>query len=152
MTLSDTEFREPSRVPGFFDVTFPDGSDPSEHGLKDVYAVAFDLAADQPNNRIKTADGNVHHLGALQTTPDGEGIARWFTDFKRHDMGPELSDPDDPLGIAASEFLTRSLAGVAVTGPWLHDGRATTLKEAINFHGGDAAEGAARFRAMDDKQ
>lgn len=151
MTLFDTEFREPSQVPGFFDLTFPDGSHPSAHGLTDVHAVSFNLAADQPNNRIEMDNGAVHLLGALDSAPDGKGIARWFTDFKRHDMGPELSDPDDPIGIGASMFLTRSLAGVGVTGPWLHDGRATTLKEAINFHGGDAADSAARFKTMDAK-
>jgi CxxC motif-containing protein (DUF1111 family) len=32
-------------------------------------------------------------------------------------------------------FLTRPLWGVADTGPWLHDGRATTLTEAILLHG-----------------
>ena len=35
-------------------------------------------------------------------------------------------------------WLTRSLAGVGSTGPWLHDGRATTLHEAIIAHGGEA--------------
>lgn len=149
MALSNTEFREPSQVPGYFDVTFPDGSDPSTHGLVASHAVSFDLAADQPNNRIETDDGKIHLLGALETGADGQAVARWFTDFKRHDMGPELSDPDDPLGIGASTFLTRSLAGVGVTGPWLHDGRATTLEEAIAYHGGDAADSAARFQAMD---
>ena len=78
-------------------------------------------------------------------------MARWFTDFKRHDMGKSLSDPDDPLGLGASMFLTRSLAGVGVTGPWLHDGRATSLTEAITLHGGDAADSAARFEALDSK-
>lgn len=151
MILSDTEFREPSRVVGFFDTTFPDGSIPAIHGLADATAIAFDLAADQPNNQIETDTGETHLLGALKTTPGGEGIARWFTDFKRHDMGPELADPDDPLSLGASMFLTRSLAGVGMTGPWLHDGRATTLEEAIMLHGGDAAESVARFKEMDKK-
>ena len=152
MALSDTMFQEPSQVPGFFDVTFPDGSNPSDHGLTDVHAISFDLAADQPNNQIETGNGNLYLLGALQSGTEGAGIARWYTDFKRHDMGPELSDPDDPLGIGASMFLTRSLAGVGVTGPWLHDGRATTLEEAISYHGGDAAGSAARFQAMEPQK
>ncbi|MCI0526479.1 MAG: hypothetical protein L0Y56_03370, partial [Nitrospira sp.] len=34
------------------------------------------------------------------------------------------------------------------TGPWLHDGRATTLKEAILFHGGEALEARDKFAAL----
>ena len=75
-------------------------------------------------------------------------LARWFTDFKRHDMGAAMSDPDDPLGLGASKFLTRSLAGVGVTGPWLHDGRATTLEDAITMHGGEAADSSGRFNLL----
>lgn len=149
MALTDTLFKEPSQVPGFFDIAFPDGSNPSKHGLSETHAISFDLAADQPNNRIETGSGELHLLGALASDSDGQGIARWFTDFKRHEMGAALSDPDDPLGLGASMFLTRSLAGVGVTGPWLHDGRATSLEEAIEFHGGEAADSADRFAAMD---
>lgn len=34
------------------------------------------------------------------------------------------------------------------TGPWLHDGRATTLKDAILFHGGEAQASRDRFAAL----
>ena len=47
--------------------------------------------------------------------------------------------------IRKDEFLTPELWEVGSTGPWLHDGRATTLKEAIEFHGGEAAEHAKAF-------
>ncbi|MEL6520029.1 MAG: di-heme oxidoredictase family protein [Pseudomonadota bacterium] len=151
MPISDTVFREPSRVAGFYDVAFPDGSDPTAMGLTDELAISFDLAGDQPNNQIIAADGTEHHLGALETGADGGAVARWYTDFKRHDMGLALADPDDPLGLGASMFLTRSLAGVAMTGPWLHDGRATTLAEAISMHGGDAAESADKFTELDEE-
>ncbi len=150
MVLEDTVFREPSAVSGFFDATFPSGDVPADLGLLHELAVAFDLGADQPNNLIETASGEIHHLGALARDADGGAVAQWFTDFKRHDMGPGLADPDDPLGLGASMFLTRSLAGVGATGPWLHDGRATTLAEAIEAHGGDAAQSAANFSMLDD--
>ena len=45
-------------------------------------------------------------------------------------------------------FLTRSLAGVGSTGPWLHDGRATTLNEAILTHGGDATQSRDAYAAL----
>lgn len=66
-------------------------------------------------------------------------------------MGKFLSDPLPPLPAQGTdvaniinvpqEFLTRPLWGVADTGPWLHDGRATSLRQAILFHG-DSATGS----------
>ncbi len=152
MEITDTAFREPSKTPGFFDETFPDGSAPGDHGLVAASAVAFDLTGDQPNNMIDLASGGTHHLGAVARTDDGRAVARWFTDFKRHDMGAALSDPDDPLGLGASMFLTRSLAGVGSTGPWLHDGRATTLVEAIVAHGGAAKGASEQFQTLSKDQ
>lgn len=137
MAFDNPQFSEPSNVPGFYDVLFPDGSDPATHGLTQDTAITFDLASDQPNNRIETAEGT-YHLGALDFNANGQAIANWYTDFRRHDLGDALADPANPLGIGAGMFLTRSLAGVGETGPWLHDGRATTLQEAIIAHAGDA--------------
>lgn len=151
MKLDEPIFHEPSRVAGFFDMKFPDGSDPETHGLSYEKSVSFDLSKDQPNNRITLASGQEHHLGALETI-EGDVVARWYTDFKRHDMGAELSDPNDPLGLGASKFLTRSLAGVGVTGPWLHDGRATTLDDAIRMHGGAASNSAKRYAGLSEDE
>lgn len=68
-----------------------------------------------------------------------------FSDLKRHNMGSCLADPLSPLPAQGTdsvdivndprEYLTRPLWGVADTGPWLHDGRAMTLMEAILLHG-----------------
>jgi hypothetical protein len=148
MELDDPVFSEPSTVPGFYDVAFPDGSDPADHGLSMQTALTIDLSADQPNNQIALDDGTTYLLGALEKNAAGTAVARWYTDLKRHDMGAALSDPDDPLGIGAATFLTRSLAGVGATGPWLHDGRATTLEEAILAHGGDAQTSVNAFAAL----
>ncbi len=115
-------------------------------------AVSFDMRFDQPNNRVALDAGVAHHLGALEVDADGVAVARWYTDLKRHDMGERLSDPSDPLGIGAAMFLTRSLAGVGSTGPWLHDGRATTLDEAILAHGGEGAESRDAYGALSDDE
>ncbi|MEM7446597.1 MAG: di-heme oxidoredictase family protein, partial [Pseudomonadota bacterium] len=112
--------------------------------------VWFDLTADQPNNRIELADGSTVHLGAFERTEDGGALIRWYTDFRRHEMGPALADPVDAFGIGASVWPTRSLAGVGSTGPWLHNGHATTLHEAIIAHGGDAADSRDAYRALDE--
>lgn len=151
MELQNAVFSEPSATPGFYDVVFPDGSAPSDRNLSQETAVHFDVTKDQPNNQITLKDGTPYHLGALQVNANGAAVAHWFTDFKRHDMGNALADPDDPLGLGAGMFLTRSLAGVGSTGPWLHDGRATTLTEAIEAHGGEARDATDHFRALDAK-
>src|SRR5262249_53457235 len=47
-----------------------------------------------------------------------------------------------------SEWRTPPLWGVASSGPYLHDGRAATLLEAIALHGGEAAGSLQRFRSL----
>ena len=47
-------------------------------------------------------------------------------------------------------FGTKELWGVACTGPWLHDGRATTLREAIMLHGGEAEASRNAFAKLDE--
>ena len=148
MRLDTPVFSEPSTTPGYYDTVFPSGADPREENLVSEAAIWIDLTADQPNNRIKQADGEVVQLGALRKTADGGGLTNWFTDLKRHDMGPFLADPDSPLGIGAEMWLTRSLAGVGSTGPWLHDGRATTLDDAIRMHAGEAAASRDAYLAL----
>ena len=154
MELKNTVFAEPSSTPGYFDQTFPSGEKPATRDLSAQTAIRFDLAADQPNNQIELPDGNKVHLGALRKIggQDGEVVARWYSDFKRHDMGKELADPSDPLKIGASMWLTRSLAGVGSTGPWLHDGRATTLDEAIMAHGGEAFASKSTYSKLPDAE
>lgn len=148
MRLNDPVFREPSATEGFYDVAFPSGAKPTEFALNRELGIALDLRVSQPNNRIALADGEIHHLGGFPPTANGGALVSWYTDFKRHDMGPELADPAASDGIAAELWLMRSLAGVGSTGPWLHDGRATTLDEAIRMHGGEGSESRARFAAL----
>ena len=50
-----------------------------------------------------------------------------------------------------STFGTKELWGVACTGPWLHDGRATTLSDAILLHGGEAADSRDQFKGLPAK-
>jgi hypothetical protein len=81
--------------------------------------------------------------------PRGGSQVALFSDLKRHDMGPELSDPyPDPDGIPQSVFLTRPLWGLAESAPYLHDGRAATIPEAILAHGGEAKAARDAFAAL----
>jgi CxxC motif-containing protein (DUF1111 family) len=60
-------------------------------------------------------------------------------------MGPGLAENVDAAGTGASVFLTENLWGVGSTPPYLHDGRATSLSEAIREHGGEAQASRDRF-------
>jgi hypothetical protein len=83
------------------------------------------------------------------TSPPSSGgfYVPFFSDLRTHDMGKFLADlvaqGADVAGVCIPPrlFLTRPLWGVADTGPWLHDGRATSLLDAILMHG-DTASGS----------
>lgn len=72
----------------------------------------------------------------FETRPSGGIEVQLFSDLKRHDMGPDLAENFGSH--LDSEFITARLWGVADTAPYLHDGRATTLTDAILAHGGEA--------------
>jgi len=67
-----------------------------------------------------------------------------FTDLLLHDMGPDLADIC--LGQAQpSEFRTEPLMGLRFVTAFLHDGRASTVEEAIALHGGEGLRSRNRF-------
>ncbi|SLN54167.1 hypothetical protein TRL7639_02833 [Falsiruegeria litorea R37] len=150
LPIENARFSEPSAVPGFAEDTLPDGSDAMAQGLYAQAPVWFDLTGDQPNNRIEQADGSILQLGSFPKRGDNGAELTWYSDFRRHDMGPGLADPVDAFGFGASVWPTRSLAGVGSTGPWLHNGHATTLRDAILAHGGEAMASKQAFLAMEE--
>jgi len=80
-----------------------------------------------------------------------------FTDFRRHDMGEGLAEPEPELlpdgsdAVAGNYWLTRSLWGLADTAPYLHDGRAPTVHDAIYWHGGEAEESRLAYINLDER-
>lgn len=76
-------------------------------------------------------------------------VVELFSDLRRHDMGAGLAEDfhraDDQQN---SEFITAKLWGVGDTAPYLHDGRALTLAEAIRWHGGEAQAARDGFLAL----
>jgi hypothetical protein len=149
LRLDDPIFREPSAHPAYRDAIFPSGDDPLDFGLAQATAVRFDLTRDQPDNQILDSRGRlVYHLGALAKDSQGKAQVELYGDLKRHDVGPGLAESIDEKGTGASVFLTENLWGVGSTAPYLHDGRATTLAEAIAAHGGEAASSRARFEGL----
>jgi hypothetical protein len=105
----------------------------------------YDPAQGNPFNRLfatATAKfGNVvdnPNLPSLKRPLLGEFFVRSiFTDFKRHDLGPNFHEINYD-GTIQREFLTPALWGVGTTAPYGHDGRSPTLMDVILRHGGEA--------------
>lgn len=74
------------------------------------------------------------------SSPHGEKPLRvqLYSDLRRHNMGEALSEAHGYLGIPRHQWLTPPLWGIAVTAPYLHDGRAGTIDSAIIAHDGEA--------------
>ena len=100
-------------------------------------------------------------------TPDLAEAQGIYSDLLLHQMGeglggggsygeepPDSSEQPDSDGgsTSPSEWRTPPLWGVADSAPYLHDGRAATLAEAIKLHAGQAAPSANRFTGLSDVQ
>ena len=148
MKVSTPIFTEPSLQDGFREDVLPSGQNAIDAGLSRDTAIWFDLTKDSPNNHVESKSGETLNLGVFPSAEDGSALIAWYSDFKRHDMGENLRDPVDAHGFGASVWPTASLAGVGSTGPWLHDGNATTLNDAILAHGGEAEESRLAYEAL----
>jgi hypothetical protein len=152
LELEGKTFAEPSPNPAFrFDL----GVDPGvAQQLDPANPLTFDITRDQPDNMIRIGNRLIRRLGSLETNAAGRAVVRSFGDLKRHDMGPGLAEsianpvPGTSFVVPTSVFLTTELWGLGSTAPYLHDGRATTIEEAIIEHGGEAAVSKDRFRAL----
>jgi hypothetical protein len=71
-------------------------------------------------------------------------VRNLFTDFRRHDLGPNFHERDYN-GTIRKEMMTTPLWGVANTGPYGHDGRSMNLRDVILRHGGEAQSSRDRF-------
>lgn len=79
---------------------------------------------------------------------DGRIALSLYSDLKRHDMGESLAEPRADRGVDRALFLTRPLWGLSSSGPFLHDGRAPTVHEAILLHDGEAREARDAYLAL----
>jgi CxxC motif-containing protein (DUF1111 family) len=94
------------------------------------------------------------HVPSLDST---QGPVTAYTDLLLHNMGPELAgqvsfgtpqpSANDPMTTEA-EWRTAPLWGISHAAPYLHDGRAHTLAEAITMHGGEAETSRAAYAAL----
>jgi hypothetical protein len=149
LTIDEPTFSEPSQNAAYRDGSaFPAGQSPAQRGVDPRFAVTFNLTRDQPDNQIPRPDGSVFRLGSLKKDNSGRAVVELFSDLRRHEMGPRLAEPVNeiagtdvtPIPLdprnrhTPGTFLTEALWGVGSTAPYLHDGRATTLAEAILEH------------------
>jgi len=99
------------------------------------------------------------------------GVNGLYSDLLLHDLGDRVFDfggyggSANPAGVkdlaertaparssgeaGPTEWRTPPLWGVADSAPYLHDGRASTLDEAIRLHGGEADATSERYRKLD---
>ncbi|HEY2775990.1 MAG TPA: di-heme oxidoredictase family protein [Candidatus Binatia bacterium] len=119
--------------------------------LKDPKLNAADGVPNAPAFLIDLSkDGDQPKVEPRYASPTTSYIVHLFSDLKRHDMGPSLASPAAQGAIAASVFLTRPLWGLAETAPYLHDGRAPTIQDAIVMHGGEAKAARDAYLALDE--
>ena len=78
-----------------------------------------------------------------------------YTDLLLHDMGPGLDDGYTEGNAKTFEWRTPPLWGLGLSpnsqgGQYflLHDGRAKSIEEAIQFHGGEAQQSKVRFQQL----
>ncbi|NNM31821.1 MAG: c-type cytochrome [Gemmatimonadetes bacterium] len=81
-----------------------------------------------------------------------------YTDLLLHDMGPALDDGYTEGRALTSEWRTPPLWGLGIqenfqggTAFYLHDGRASSLEDAIDYHGGEAQASRDAFFGLDSE-
>lgn len=80
------------------------------------------------------------------STPEGEVIQL------TSQSGPTSRIPKKVTGATRQEWRTPPLWGVRDSAPYLHDGRAETLAQAIALHGGESARSTQMFFALSDAE
>ena len=74
-----------------------------------------------------------------------------FSDLLLHDMGA-LGDGIAQADAGTRDFRTAPLWGLRASAPYLHDGRAATVDEAIRAHDGEAANPRDRYLRLREMQ
>ena len=116
--------------------------DPTKGGLNGLFATATPLHS--------TADDGSGFPPLKRPLSGTFLVKNIFTDFKRHDLGPDFHERNYD-GTLRKEFLTTPLWGVGSTSPYGHDGRSLNLKEVILRHGGEALASAQAFASLSEQ-
>ncbi|MGB0911320.1 MAG: di-heme oxidoredictase family protein [Nitrospirales bacterium] len=128
-----------------------------ENISEDMIAKEIVLNLKGYSRNLNLENGPPETLPRLPHTNGGVEVPL-YSDLKRHNMGDKLEEPitqktDGGHDIPLKEYLTRPLWGVADTAPWMHDGRALTLTDAILMHEGkesEANDSVEKFNNLSD--
>lgn len=100
---------------------------------------------------LRTGRSDIAQLDEVEVHP--------YSDLLLHDMGPALDDGYTEGIALTSEWRTPPLWGTGLAKTfqggsafYLHDGRAGTLREAIDYHGGEAAASREAFRLLTNEE
>lgn len=101
---------------------------------------------------LKTGKSTIAALSEVEFHP--------FTDLLVHDLGPELDDGYTEGSARSSQWRTAPLWGLGIHKKFqggssyylMHDGRARSIKEAVEFHGGEAAPSRQAYRELSDAE
>ena len=116
-----------------------------------VLHYSYPEVADDPTQHVFFSVDLAEGPPAFERTETGGLIVPLFSDLKHHDMGDKLAETFNGASEQQNrEFITTKLWGVADTAPYLHDGRALTMNEAIQMHGGDARGTRDAYDALDN--
>lgn len=84
----------------------------------------------------------------IPSLPGSSGPVPLYSDLLVHEVHPPtfrgMAEPDAPVGA----YRTAPLWGLRVTGPYLHDGSATTIEAAVLRHDAEALEARQAFEAL----
>ena len=97
-----------------------------------------------------TSEDDGHEFPKLLPTGERFVVENFFSDLKRHDLGPAFHEREFN-GDIVTEFVTEPLWGVGSTAPYGHDGRSINLDAVIKRHGGEAAESRDAYISLGEK-
>jgi CxxC motif-containing protein (DUF1111 family) len=121
-----------------------------------TYLAAIDPAppSESPMDGLATFEASGCAACHRPALPGKTGPIRAFTDLLLHDLGPSLDGGATEPGVASTEWRTAPLWGLLRTlankAGLLHDGRARTVEDAIDLHGGEAALSRSRFQSLSE--
>jgi len=101
---------------------------------------------------IATGEALFNSIGCatchIPSLTGSQGPVPLYSDLLLHDIYPDsfrgMEEPDAPSGM----YRTPPLWGIRNTAPYLHDGRATTLEDAILIHDDEALNSRMAYQAL----
>jgi CxxC motif-containing protein (DUF1111 family) len=96
------------------------------------------------------------HVPSMTTGPNAIAVldrktVALYSDLLLHDMGG-LGDGIAQAAAGPREIKTPPLWGLRVSAPYLHDGRAPTIDQAIRQHDGEASVARSRYEGLNPQQ